>query len=471
MVRTASRSLVLIAATLAGPACGDDGAAGESESSTGDDTGSPTTTAPPTTTTTSMSTGAESTGEMSSSSEDGSSSAESSTSDGPPSTCGDAVVDEGEACDDGNDVDSDGCNTDCVESGALLWEHVYVGPEGGSEVIDVAFGSDGRLHAIGATAGAVENDNDIVVYALSPDGRMLWDWVHDSDGDVESLGGSTDRGHGIAVEPDGEIVVAGYELLVDESVWVGKLDADGNELWAHSDPMETGRAYDVTVDDADGVFLVGSFGLTSFVRMLNTNGVEYWTEEREGTGGCNGCDAFNAVTAVPGGLVAGGRIDNDDYDTWIGAFDLDGNELWADTAVDVAPDMVIDIVRAGDVTLAVVWTDFMTTELRAYDDEGGVSWTLPDPFGDATYGRLAAAPDGGYATAVGGYDVDTMLTTVTVARYDAESAPLWTRAIELPEGVYAEPRGLAVGADGRVAVGGMIADADSADGWCAVLAP
>ena len=35
--------------------------------------------------------------------------------------CGDGVVDPGEACDDGNNVNGDGCNQDCALPGQPQW--------------------------------------------------------------------------------------------------------------------------------------------------------------------------------------------------------------------------------------------------------------------------------------------------------------------------------------------------------------
>ena len=40
---------------------------------------------------------------------------------GTTSFCGDGIVDPGEACDDGNDAQADGCNIDCTVSGSVLW--------------------------------------------------------------------------------------------------------------------------------------------------------------------------------------------------------------------------------------------------------------------------------------------------------------------------------------------------------------
>src|SRR5688572_21025309 len=36
-------------------------------------------------------------------------------------TCGDGAMQPGEECDDGNDVDGDGCNRDCRVSGQEVW--------------------------------------------------------------------------------------------------------------------------------------------------------------------------------------------------------------------------------------------------------------------------------------------------------------------------------------------------------------
>ena len=38
-------------------------------------------------------------------------------------SCGNGVIEDDEACDDGNLVNGDGCNQDCTVSAALVWEY------------------------------------------------------------------------------------------------------------------------------------------------------------------------------------------------------------------------------------------------------------------------------------------------------------------------------------------------------------
>jgi cysteine-rich repeat protein len=105
-------------------ACGDDGAASHDEDSTGTDAGSSSSSSSDpndstdagTDTSTSESSTSGSTTGADTSAGDSSESDSSSSSTGAPAACGDDTVDPGELCDDGNDVDDDGCDADCVPS-------------------------------------------------------------------------------------------------------------------------------------------------------------------------------------------------------------------------------------------------------------------------------------------------------------------------------------------------------------------
>ena len=44
---------------------------------------------------------------------------------GPAPECGNSMVEPGEACDDGNDRNGDGCNNDCTESGQEVWGETF----------------------------------------------------------------------------------------------------------------------------------------------------------------------------------------------------------------------------------------------------------------------------------------------------------------------------------------------------------
>src|SRR5690348_13960349 len=152
-----------------------------------------------------------------------------STTDAPAS-CGNMVVDDGEDCDDGNDVDGDGCNVDCVESGSVRWELVQGTDAGGNDCArDVGINAAGQV-AIGGEAQSADLDTyDVLALSIDPTGTVSWQMVYDSASDTEDGGGQTDRGYGVAIEDDGEVIVSGHEYLDVEHVWVRKLDANGAE--------------------------------------------------------------------------------------------------------------------------------------------------------------------------------------------------------------------------------------------------
>ncbi len=96
--------------------------------------------------------------------------------------CGDGILDEGEACDDGNEVDNDGCTLDCTCDGT--W--VQFGDTIKGEGDDRNFGADIAMSADGATlAIAMQTYNIDTQYT---NGKVQ---VFHREGDAwEKLGGS-----------------------------------------------------------------------------------------------------------------------------------------------------------------------------------------------------------------------------------------------------------------------------------------
>lgn len=66
---------------------------------------------------------------------------------GTPASCGDGNVDPDEDCDDGNDVNGDGCNSNCVESGVIDWESTFA--RGPMEATTLAVNDDGEVLVLG----------------------------------------------------------------------------------------------------------------------------------------------------------------------------------------------------------------------------------------------------------------------------------------------------------------------------------
>lgn len=183
---------------------------------------------------------------------------------GPVSSCGDGILDEGEQCDDGNSMDADGCNADCVESGSELWMHatmnawdrIAVAPDDGIVVARSANGLGlvfvGQLDADGRTLDEAP--------MLSPDPMA-------TDSDVlglafDALGRQALSIHWYELDSMGQYVVSIGEILVS--------DAEGARGWQLED-LQGGR-YQFGTGPDGSVYGVRRLGLELRARRYDAAG-------------------------------------------------------------------------------------------------------------------------------------------------------------------------------------------------------
>jgi cysteine-rich repeat protein len=116
----------------------------------------------------------------------------SADSTGASPACGDGTVDDGEECDDGNAVDADGCNANCVASGRLLWQV--------------------------------------------------------RDGDIDE-----DAGRGIVVVPNGDVFAIGTVFVdgIHEDIWLASWSNEGEQRFSHDIDLD-GESYERGVDITAG---------------------------------------------------------------------------------------------------------------------------------------------------------------------------------------------------------------------------
>jgi hypothetical protein len=209
-------------------------------------------------------------------------------------------------------------------SGNLLWAK-SMGDTGSDVGFGIAVDASGNVYTTGRFEGTVDFDPnagtanlssagsfDIFVQKLDASGNLLW---------AKSMGGTgEDIGRGIAVDASGNVYTTGqFESTVDfdpnagtanltaaggADIFVQKLDASGNLLWARSmggTSFEEGRS--IAVDASGNVYTTGYFigtvdfdpnagtanlssagGVDIFVQKLDASGNLLWAKSMGGTG-------------------------------------------------------------------------------------------------------------------------------------------------------------------------------------------
>ena len=100
----------------------------------------------------------------------------SGTSSAP--VCLDGSVDDGEQCDDGNDLNGDGCNRDCRLSGQLVWESSFGSGLGQvDQAYDVAPEVDGSVVVTGYLSANEEGARDGWMARYNSAGSLTWEVV------------------------------------------------------------------------------------------------------------------------------------------------------------------------------------------------------------------------------------------------------------------------------------------------------
>ena len=183
-------------------------------------------------------------------------------------------MDDGEACDDGNMVNGDGCNDDCSPSATMVWEYRSK-VLGDGAINSVATSADGAIFIAGGQRGASDTE-DRWVAKFTGEGEMVWSKYYDES--------KFEAATAIGVREDA-VYVAGATQPDDRNLWVARLDLDGNTVW--EDQFDSGFGDDFAKGlsvVADGVVVVGVVSLegglgATRTRRYAANGEVQWTDD------------------------------------------------------------------------------------------------------------------------------------------------------------------------------------------------
>jgi cysteine-rich repeat protein len=382
-----------------------------------------------------------------------------STDDGGP-LCGNNMLDGDEACDDGNEVNGDGCNNDCIESGTLLWEVVL--PNNGNEsVSDVAVGDADGVALLWYAGGGPHID------------------TFDSDGAaLDSLdlpaGGSW---HSLDVFANGDFAVS---FAADVAIQVARISAAGDELWSSTASGSGAPNFypaDIVTTDDDDVAFGGTANAAIWAGKFDGGGPFDWSDvfsvAAPGWGYGHGIACEADGTCVVAGITDANGSSTGGKEFWLRRLSPGGTAIWTRThPVDgYSETAVVASSPTGDVALA------------ACDDTGcfGLGYTSdgdPKPafvYDDLYPFGLASDVDGNFVLVGSGQRDDASEgANGIVKKFDADGNELWTRSYN-SSGVQ-DDEALRVATDslGRIVVAGSTEQSEgdgSNDAWIRAYTP
>ncbi len=339
-------------------------------------------------------------------------------------SCGDGVVDEGEDCEPG--LGGPACASDCsFEPGALLWRQRYNGSsDAGDFGYGVAVAPDGGVLVVGDSFVEGEGSN-LWLARYEADGAPSWSTTFNG----EPGEAFQDAGRGVALGPGGEIYVTGfsYRQASGFDVLIASFDPQGELAWSarHDGPASGLDMGEAIVVDEDELLVVGT------------------------------------VDTGPGGLD----------DMWIARLRADGELKWS-TRYDHGVggnDRGYGIARIADSGFAVTGTVEVGEDgqleggdawLGRFDLDGALLWstTHGGVHGQLAYdaGLAVSVDPGDGSLVVAGYESPAAESSdIWIARYDPGGALLWTRTYNEQLSDSNMAYGLAHGEDGEILAAGF----------------
>lgn len=219
------------------------------------------------------------------------------------------------------------------------------GSLGNDEALDITHDNAGnhivtgyftQSATFGSTTLFTSSISDIFVAKYSPTGTLLWA--------VKAGGIGADRGYSVRTDMDGNIFITGYyNLSADfgtitltanagsQDIFVAKLDAGGNFIWARSMGSDLGdTGYGIAADNLGNVIVTGQFkGIADFGSGISFTGLD------------------NPITGDPA------------YELFVAKLDSVGNTVWVQPGFSDFDDRGLDVDcdNAGNIYVVGQFSD------------------------------------------------------------------------------------------------------------------
>ena len=346
---------------------------------------------------------------------------------------------------------------------------------GNDRLHGVTVAPDGKVVAVGETSFG---DNG-TVFRLGADGRR--DTSFSTDGLVPIHSGSSEALHGVVVQPDGKIVVAGYTTLKNDVI-VYRLNTDGSFDTSFDADGAVGidsggdeRGYNLALQPDGKILVVGSTSINenAVIYRLNSNGTFDKTFDGDGALGIDSGGTergYGVAVQADGKIIVAGSTSvntnatvyrlnpNGSFDTSFdgdGALGIDSGATEFAYAVAIQPDG--KIVLGGGTTVnnnALIYRVNPDGTLdRSFDGDGALG--LDSGGAEIAY-DLALQPNGKILLS----GITTAGNDGIVFRLNADGAPDTTFDADgqarITEGGVGNAEGIAVAPGGHIVVAGTV---------------
>lgn len=170
-------------------------------------------------------------------------------------------------------------------------EHTFNGQGDVSDnVREIEVDANGNIYAVGYSV-KLDLDRDFFLVKLNTLGDTLW--TRSISG---SLYGSDEESNSVAIDPSGNILIAGYikNSGTGSDILLQKFSPAGAQLWStvwDNTAHESDRSYDIQTDASGNIYLVGKTDVDpiyttndqAFIAKFSTAGAVLWTYTFSGT--------------------------------------------------------------------------------------------------------------------------------------------------------------------------------------------
>gem|GEM_PF-3439706 len=296
---------------------------------------------------------------------------------------------------------------------------------------ETGYGIFGGYRDKGEGIAVDSNDNVIVAgHSNSFDGSYdVWTIKYNSTGSLiwnKTAGGDgEDYGYGVAVDSNDNVIVAGHSNSFggDYDVWTIKYNSTGSLIWNKTiGGSGEDYGYGVAVDSNDDIIVVGTKGNDVWTIKYNSTGSLIWNKTIGGSGEDYGYGV--AIDSNDNVIVAGYTNSfGEDYDVWTIKYNSAGNLIWDKIfdwgGEDYEKDVAVD---SNDNIIVIGYTDL------GEEDYSAVLAIKFDPNGyPLIIGTIGGNEDYGHGITVDSND--NLIMTGSMSVYDASgiiSDDAWT---------------------------------------------